>query len=57
MAVVPRSGREALSRALKADKVLSGADPNIRAAYELRAQRCEPGLEPGAAPKELEESK
>jgi len=57
MAVVPRSGREALTRALKADQVLSGADPNIRAAYELRAQRSEPGLEPGAAPKELEESK
>ncbi len=57
MAAVPRSGREALARALKADQVLSGADPNIRAGYELRAQRSEPGLEPGAAPKELEESK
>ena len=57
MAVVPRSGREALSRALKADKVLSGADPNARAAYELRASRSGPGLEPGEAPKELEESK
>lgn len=56
MQVVPRRGREALGRALKADKVLSGADPSIRATYELRAQQSGPGLEPGEQAKELEES-
>ena len=33
-------------RALKADQVLAGADMNVRAAYEDRAARSEPGLEP-----------
>ena len=46
MTLLPRSGREAIARALKADQVLAGADANVRAAYEERAARSEPGLEP-----------
>ena len=53
MNVVPRRGREALVRAMKADQVLLSADPAKRAAYELRASRSEPGLEPGEQVKEL----
>jgi NADP-dependent 3-hydroxy acid dehydrogenase YdfG len=53
MNLLPRSGREAVSRALKADKVLAGADPNARRGYELRAARSEPGLESGEAQKRL----
>ena len=55
MNVVPRRGREAIGRALKADQVLSGADPSIRAGYELRAQKSGSELEAGQA-KELEET-
>ena len=46
MTLLPRSGREAIARALKADQVLAGADANVRAAYEERAARSEPGLQP-----------
>ncbi|HYJ21191.1 MAG TPA: SDR family NAD(P)-dependent oxidoreductase, partial [Solirubrobacterales bacterium] len=53
MNLLPRSGREAVSRALKADKVLAGADPNARRGYELRAAHSEPGLEPGEQSKQL----
>jgi short-subunit dehydrogenase len=53
MNVVPRRGREAIVRALKADQVLLSADPDQRRAYELRASHSEPGLEPGEAVKEL----
>ena len=53
MGVLPRSGREAIARALKADRVLAGADPNARRDYELRAAHSDPGLEPGEAPKQL----
>jgi NADP-dependent 3-hydroxy acid dehydrogenase YdfG len=53
MNVLPRGGREAIARALKADKVLAGADPNARRGYELRAARSEPGLEAGEAQKRL----
>jgi hypothetical protein len=35
-----------MARAMKADRVLAGADLNTRRAYELRASRSEPGLEP-----------
>ena len=55
MNVVPRRGREAIGRALKADQVLSGADPSIRAGYELRAQKSGSELEAGQA-QELEET-
>ncbi len=53
MNLLPRSGREAVSRALKADRVLAGADPNARRGYELRAARSEPGLEAGEQAKRL----
>ena len=55
MNVVPRRGREAIGRALKVDQVLSGADPSIRAGYELRAQKSGSELEATEA-KELEET-
>ena len=53
LGLLPRGGREAFARALKADKVLAGADPNARRAYELRASQSEPGLEPGESAKQL----
>ncbi|HST54416.1 MAG TPA: SDR family oxidoreductase [Solirubrobacteraceae bacterium] len=46
--VLPRSLAEGMARAMKADRVLTSADPNIRRDYDLRASRSEPGLE--AAP-------
>ena len=45
-AVLPRSLSEGMARAMKADRVLAGADINTRREYELRAARSEPGLEP-----------
>ncbi|MCW2967634.1 MAG: family oxidoreductase [Solirubrobacteraceae bacterium] len=53
LGLLPRTGREAFARALKADRVLAGADPGARRAYELRAARSEPGLEPGESEKQL----
>jgi NADP-dependent 3-hydroxy acid dehydrogenase YdfG len=53
LGVMPRSGREAFARALKADQVLAHADPKARAGYELRAAHSEPGLEPADDPKQL----
>ncbi len=53
MGVLPRGGREAITRALKADQVLMSADPNARKAYELRAAASEPSLAPGEEPKQL----
>jgi NADP-dependent 3-hydroxy acid dehydrogenase YdfG len=44
--LLPRRASELVARALKADRVLMGADRRARAAYELRAARSEPGLEP-----------
>lgn len=44
--LLPRRGREAVARFLKADKVLAEPAPGSRAAYEARAARSEPGLEP-----------
>jgi NADP-dependent 3-hydroxy acid dehydrogenase YdfG len=46
MTLLPRRGREAVARALKADQVLMNADSNVRAAYEERAARSEPALQP-----------
>jgi len=46
--LLPRSLSEGLGRAMKADRVLAGADHGTRRDYELRASRSEPGLE--AAP-------
>lgn len=53
MNLLPRAGREAVARALKADKVLTQIDQGKRRAYELRASRSEPGLEPGGQPAQL----
>jgi NADP-dependent 3-hydroxy acid dehydrogenase YdfG len=46
--LLPRTLSEGMARAMKADKVLAGADANVRRNYELRASHSEPGLE--AAP-------
>jgi NAD(P)-dependent dehydrogenase (short-subunit alcohol dehydrogenase family) len=48
--LLPRRGRLAIGRALKADQVLAGADFSARAAYEDRAAHSEPGLEPEGEP-------
>ena len=48
MNLVPRRGREAIAKALRADKVLAEADSAARTAYEDRAAHSEPGLEPEA---------
>ncbi|HEX2087855.1 MAG TPA: SDR family oxidoreductase [Solirubrobacteraceae bacterium] len=53
MGVLPRGGREAVARALKADRVLAQADPDARRGYELRASHSEPGLEEGEEQKQL----
>jgi len=53
MNLLPRSGRESLSRALKADKVLIELDSGKRAAYELRASHSDPALEAGDEAKQL----
>ena len=53
MNVLPRGGRESLSRALKADKVLIELDAGKRAAYELRASHSDPALEAGDETKQL----
>jgi NADP-dependent 3-hydroxy acid dehydrogenase YdfG len=44
--MLPRGVGERIGHAIKADRVLAGADANVRRAYELRASRSEPGLEP-----------
>jgi NADP-dependent 3-hydroxy acid dehydrogenase YdfG len=44
--LVPRRGRQAIARFMKADQVLAAADPADRTAYEERAAHSEPGLEP-----------
>lgn len=49
MTLLPRRGREAVARALKADQVLAKADPRARAAYEARAARSQPAVEPADA--------
>jgi NADP-dependent 3-hydroxy acid dehydrogenase YdfG len=56
LGLLPRSGREAFARALKADHVLADADPNARRGYELRAARSEPGLEPADQAPQLSET-
>jgi len=52
-AVLPRSLSEGMARAMKADRVLAGADLNRRREYELRAARSEPGLEPAVEPAQI----
>jgi short-subunit dehydrogenase len=47
VAVLPRRLSEAMGRAMKADRVLAGADADLRRGYDLRASRSEPGLDSG----------
>ena len=47
--LLPRVAREALARALKADRVLDLPDPGVRSAYEARAARSGAGLPRGDA--------
>jgi short-subunit dehydrogenase len=53
MNVLPRVGREAVSRALKADQVLAHVDQAKRAAYELRASHSDPALGAGDPTRQL----
>jgi NADP-dependent 3-hydroxy acid dehydrogenase YdfG len=46
--LLPRALAEGMARAMRADRVLAGADSDVRRGYELRAARSEPGLEPAA---------
>ncbi|HEV3047095.1 MAG TPA: SDR family oxidoreductase [Solirubrobacteraceae bacterium] len=46
--LLPRRMAEGMARAMRADRVLAGADADLRRGYELRASHSEPGLE--AAP-------
>jgi NADP-dependent 3-hydroxy acid dehydrogenase YdfG len=45
-AVLPRALSEGMARAMKADRVLAGADVDKRRHYEMRAARSEPALAP-----------
>jgi short-subunit dehydrogenase len=54
--VLPRPAREAVARALKADKVIWDADMDARKNYELRAAHSEPGLEPGKDAGQIEQT-
>jgi NADP-dependent 3-hydroxy acid dehydrogenase YdfG len=54
--MLPRPLSEGMGRAMKADKVLSGADANTRREYELRAARSEPGLEPAPEQPQIAET-
>jgi NADP-dependent 3-hydroxy acid dehydrogenase YdfG len=51
--LLPRRLSEGIARAMKADRVLAGADANVRRGYELRASHSEPGLEPASEPARL----
>jgi short-subunit dehydrogenase len=51
--LLPRPLSEGMARAIKADRVLAGADENVRKQYDLRASRSEPGLEPAPEKPEL----
>ncbi len=51
--LLPRSLSEGIGRAMKADRVLAGADAGVRHDYELRAARSEPGLPPAPETPEL----
>jgi len=53
--LLPRTLYEGVARAMKADRVLAGADANVRRNYELRAARSQPGLEPAPEQPELTE--
>ena len=44
--LLPRPVAEGIGRAMKADRVLAGAEMDARRHYELRASNSKPGLEP-----------
>ncbi|HTU78242.1 MAG TPA: SDR family oxidoreductase [Solirubrobacteraceae bacterium] len=48
--LLPRPLAEGLARAIKADRVLAGADAGARRGYELRAAHSEPALESAPRP-------
>ncbi len=52
-AILPRALSEGMTRAMKADRVLAGADAATRRGYEMRAARSEPGLAPASQTREL----
>ena len=54
--LLPRPLAEGVGRAIKADRVLAGADSDSRREYDLRAARSEPGLEPAPEQPLLAES-
>ncbi len=54
---LPRRVRERFARLMKVDQVLAEPDRAERAAYEDRAARSEPGLEPGSPTAEEQEDK
>jgi NADP-dependent 3-hydroxy acid dehydrogenase YdfG len=47
VSLLPRPLAEGMARAIKADRVLAGADSGVRKEYELRAARSEPELREG----------
>jgi short-subunit dehydrogenase len=53
---LPRRAKEAIARFMRVDKVLAEPNRAERAAYEARAARSEPGLEPEAIDAAAEES-
>ena len=53
VSLLPRTLSEGMARAMKADRVLAGADADVRRQYELRAARSEPGLAPAPETPEL----
>ncbi len=55
-AMLPRRAREAMMRAMRADRVLAHVDDTARRGYELRAARSEPALPPEPAELELTEA-
>ena len=54
--MLPRRGREALGRFLKADQILWGADHRSRSAYEARAQASDPTGDCSDSPRDRSES-
>jgi short-subunit dehydrogenase len=54
-ALLPRRVADGMGRLLKADRVLAGADANVRRDYELRAARSEPSLAPAEQPAQISE--
>ena len=57
MSILPRGGRERMTRAMKADQVLATADMSARRDYELRAARSAPAIESGSGAKKKKDKK